>query len=298
MAIPQKVQEAADKAEAIYQQVYQQVEDAAEPPQEPVTAPEEPGQQEPQATEPEAPAQPDPWEHKYKVIEGKYKAEVPRLAAQVRELSQKVSTLSAENEELKSRATTPAQSLISPEDREKYGDDLLDVIKRAAKEATAAKDIEIEVLKKQLESLSTTTVKQTEVSFYDRLGQLVPDWVGVNDNDGFHAWLDEYDELTGRRRQDLLSEAEDSKDADRVARFFNRWKAEQEKAKATSQQALAAQVTPDGDKIVKPPQGKRYFSRAEIADFYARARRGEVRPEQMVAFEAEVHAASIEGRIR
>lgn len=303
MAIPKKVQEAADKAEAIYQQLYtQQADDntSTEPPQEPDTAPEETEEQ-PQDTAPtesqEAP-QESPWEHKYKVIEGKYKAEVPRLAAQIRELSQKVSALSAENEGLKSRAPTPAQSLISPEDREKYGDDLLDVIKRAATEATAAKDAEIEALKSRLESLSTTTTKQTEVSFYDRLGQLVPDWVAVNDDDGFHSWLDEYDELTGKRRQDLLSEAEDSKDADRVARFFTRWKANQEQSKTTSQQALAAQVAPDGNKVVKPPAGKRYFSRQEIADFYARARKGEVRPEQMVAMEAEIHAASIEGRIR
>lgn len=309
MAIPKKVQEAADKAEAIYQQLYtQQAEEdktSVEPAPEPDSAPAEPEaqqtEQQPEATPEAAPAEAkkeDQWEHKYKVIEGKYKAEVPRLAAQIRELNQKVQALSAENEELKNRTSAPAESLIKPEDREKYGDDLLDVIQRAAKEATAVKDVEINNLKKQLESLSTTTQQQTETSFYDRLGQLVPDWVAVNDEETFHQWLDEYDELTGKRRQDLLSEAEDSRDADRVARFFIRWKATQEQSKATTQQALAAQVTPDSNKIVKPPAGKRYFTRQEVADFYARARRGEIRPEQMVALEAEIHAASIEGRIR
>lgn len=309
MAIPKKVQEAADKAEAIYQQLYsQQPEEdktSVEPTQEPVSAPAEPEvqqpEQQPEATPEAAPAEAtkeDPWEHKYKVIEGKYKAEVPRLAAQIRELTQKVQALSAENDELKSRPSTPAESLIKPEDREKYGDDLLDVIQRAAKEATTAKDAEIEALNRRLEELSSTTAKQTEVGFFDRLGQLVPDWVAINDDKSFLAWLDEYDELTGKRRQDLLTEAEGSRDADRVARFFTMWKATQEQTKATSQQALAAQVTPDSNKVVKPPVGKRYFSRAEVADFYARARRGEITPEQMVALEAEIHAASIEGRIR
>lgn len=308
MAIPRKVKEAAEKAEALYQQVYAPTEEPTEPEQtpEPEPAPADPPQddqppaQEPQAQAPvqqDHPAE-DKWEHKFKVIEGKYKAEVPRLAAQVRELSQRVEALSAENEELKSRPSEPAQTLISPEDREKYGDDLLDVIKRAAKEEVGAKEVEIAQLKKQLESISSTTAKQNEVSFYDRLGQLVSDWPVINDDPTFHEWLDEYDELTGKRRQDLLSEAENSKDADRVARFFTKWKAQQESSKATTQQALASQTVPDGKPVVKPPAGKRFFSRAEIADFYARARRGEIGQKELVAMEAEIHAASIEGRVR
>lgn len=309
MAIPRKVKEAADKAEALYQQAYQ----PAEPPQDPQSqepAPTDPPQENPPAApdaaapieqqpaeQIEAPPVEEKWEHKFKVIEGKYKAEVPRLAAQIRELSQKVDTLSAENEELKSRPATPAQSLISPEDREKYGDDLLDVIKRAAQEQVAAKDQEIASLKRTLDSLTTTTAKQAEVGFYDRLGQLVPEWVTINDDPNFHSWLGEYDELTGKQRQDLLSEAEGLKDADRVARFFSRWKSLQETSKVNNQQALASQVAPDSNRAVTPPAGKPYFSRAQIADFYARARRGEVGQKELLAMESEIHAASVEGRI-
>jgi hypothetical protein len=310
MAIPRKVKEAAEKAEALYQQAYPVEQSEPAPVQEPEPAPTEPSQEDPQAqqepmateptvkSEPQDPPAEDKWEHKFKVIEGKYKAEVPRLAAQIRELSQKVESLSAENEELKSRPLAEVQALISPEDREKYGDDLLDVIRRAAKEEVGTKDTEIATLKKQLESITSSTVKQTEVSFYDRLGQLVPDWPSVNDDSNFHDWLDEYDELTGKRRQDLLSEAETQKDADRVARFFTKWKANQESSKATTNQALASQTVPDSKPVVKPPAGKRFFTRGEIADFYARARRGEIRSDQLVAMEAEIHAASVEGRVR
>lgn len=311
MPIPRKVQEAADKAEATYKQVYENpsVDNTdQETPPEPDSAPgiaPEPTEPEVQPDahvaeeEPKAePPKPDPWEHKFKVIEGKYKAEVPRLAAQIRELNQKIADLSSQNDELKAKATQPAQSLISPEDREKYGDDLLDVIKRAATEATATKDVEIGKLKQQLESISSTTAEQKQVTFYDRLSAAVPDWVTINDNENFHQWLDEYDELTGKRRQDLLAAAEDAQDADRVARFFNKWKQETESSKATSQQTLAAQVVPDGNKTVKPPAGKRYFTRADIADFYSRARRGEFSQKEMVALEAEIHAATVEGRVR
>jgi ribosomal protein L1 len=83
-----------------------------------------------------------------------------------------------------------------------------------------------------------------------------------------------------------------------VARFFTKWKAAQQQNVATSQRNLQAQVTPDSNKVVKPPVGKRYFTRAEIAEFYSAARRGEIKAKDMVAMEAEIHSATVEGRIR
>lgn len=306
MAMPRAVEEAAKRAEELHAQLYSQpnTEPPAEPetPTEPDTAPQDPPT-EPAATDPQdpPPADPpkeDPWEHKYKVMEGKYRAEVPRLAADNRDLRQKLDALTAQFESLKSQASTPAQSLISPEDREKYGDDLLDVIKRTAQEQVAAKDREIDDLKRRLDGVHQDTAKNAEVTFYDRLGELVPDWVSINAEDGFLKWLDEHDEFTGKTRQELLSEAEVAKDASRVARFFSKWKAEQTQSVATSQRALESQVVPDTNKVVKAPAGKRYFTRAEIAQFYQAARRGEVSSKDMVAMEAEIHAATLDGRVR
>jgi hypothetical protein len=220
------------------------------------------------------------------------------MAADNRDLRQKLDVLSQQMEQLKSQAEKPHAPLISNEDREKYGDDLLDVIKRAAQEQVAAKDQEIADLKRRLDGVTQDTAKSAEIGFYDRLGQVAPDWVTINNDEGFLRWLDEYDEFTGRTRQDLLSEAEASRDADRVARFFNKWKAAQQSTVVHSQQALEQQVTPDSNRMVAPPVGKRIFSRQEIAEFYAAARRGEIGSKEMVAMEAEIHTATIEGRIR
>jgi hypothetical protein len=306
MAMPRAVEAAAKKAEELHAQLYKQQnpEDPPAPnpnpnpdpaPQDP---PADPAPKDPQDPPPQDQHKEDPWEHKYKVMEGKYRAEVPRLAADNREMRQKLDALTAELESLKSKASEPTQSLISAEDREKYGDDLLDVIKRAAQEQVAAKDQEIAELKRRLDGVHQDTAKTAEVTFYDRLGELVPDWVTINAEEGFLKWLDEYDEFTGRTRQDLLSDAENARDAVRVARFFTKWKAEQQSFVATSQRALEAQVVPDSNKVVKAPQGKRFFTRGEISAFYAAARRGEVSAKDMVAMEAEIHAATLEGRIR
>lgn len=306
MAIPRAVEAAAKRAEELHAQLYTQQNPqdppAPNPEPEPDPAPQDPPA-DPAPTDPQDPLSQDPpeenpWEHKYKVMEGKYRAEVPRLAADNRDLRQKLDSLSAEMEQLKSQASKPSQPLISAEDREKYGDDLLDVIKRTAQEQVAAKDQEIAELKRRLDSVHQDTAKNAEVSFYDQLATKVPDWVTINADDNFLKWLDEYDELTGRTRQDLLSDAEASRDAERVARFFTKWKSTQQQNVATSQRNLQAQVTPDSNKVVKPPVGKRYFTRAEIADFYAAARRGEIGSKDMIAMEAEIHSATVEGRIR
>jgi len=308
MAIPRAVEAAEKRAEELYAQMYNQDLNPQDPPadneptQDPEPTPQDDqavqAQQDSQDQAMQEPPKEDPWEHKYKVMEGKYRAEVPRLAADNRDLRQKIENLSAEMEQLKSKASTPSQPLISAEDREKYGDDLLDVIKRTAQEQVAAKDQEIAELKRRLDSVHQDTAKTAEVTFYDQLSAKVPDWVTINGEDSFLKWLDEYDELTGRTRQDLLSEAEGARDAERVARFFTKWKAAQQQNVATSQRNLQAQVTPDSNKVVKPPVGKRYFTRAEIAEFYSAARRGEIKAKDMVAMEAEIHSATVEGRIR
>jgi hypothetical protein len=308
MAIPRAVEAAEKRAEELYAQMYNQDLNPQDPPadNEPTQDPEPTPQddqavQAPQDSQDQAMQEPpkeDPWEHKYKVMEGKYRAEVPRLAADNRDLRQKIENLSAEMEQLKSKASTPSQPLISAEDREKYGDDLLDVIKRTAQEQVAAKDREIDDLKRRLDGVHQDTAKTAEVTFYDRLGELVPDWVSINAEDGFLKWLDEHDEFTGKTRQELLSDAEIARDASRVARFFSKWKAEQTQSVATSQRALESQVVPDTNKVVKAPPGKRFFTRAEIAQFYQAAKRGEVSSKDMVSMEAEIHAATVEGRVR
>lgn len=316
VAIPRKVQEAADRAEALHKQVYETQPDGEPQPAptetiEPaptgdpvpdaqgVTPPSDDTAVAPPTGElPDQQKKDDPWEQRYKVIEGKYRAEVPRLNADNRELRQQLEALQNEIEQLKSRGTTEPSSLISAEDREKYGDDLLDVIKRAAQEQVSAKEGEIAELKRQLESVTSTTAKTAEVSFFDQLGSLVPDWVAINAEDQFLKWLDEYDEFTGRTRQDLLSDAEKARDANRVAKFFNSWKATQQTQTTNTQRNLEAQLTPDSNRVTAPPAGKRFFTRAEIGAFYAAARRGEVTAKEMVAMEAEIHAATLEGRIR
>lgn len=309
MNLPRAVLEAERKAEEALQQLQaaRQPKQASQdpPPAEPSDSGEAPP---PTPSEPvaQAPAAPAPaptegdekWEARYKTLHGKYNAEVPRLHAALKERDSKLNSLTEEVEALKAQMTTKQESLIKPEEVNEFGEPLVDLIRRAAREEMAGKDAELNKLRKELESVKTTTVQNKEVSFFDKLAGQVPDWMAINDDPDFHAWLGEIDELTGSQRQAILSAAEEQRDADRVARLFKAFKKVQETQQAAAHSSLDSQVAPVTSRVEAPPKGKKIWTRAEIADFYARDRRGDYSEEQAAAIEDEIQLAIREQRIR
>lgn len=292
MSLPRAVIEAEQLADEAIQQLSQSPEPETQSP-----PPEEPAAQVTVTEQQPAPEQEDEsWKQRYKSLEGKYKAEVPRLLASNKDLQAKLASLASEIESLKNAA--PKESLVKPEEVDQFGEPLVDLIRRAAREETSSKDHEINALKRRLESFEATAAKNTEVGFYERLNQLVPDWVEVNDNTGFHSWLSEHDELTGRPRQELLTDAENSRDATRVAKFFEAWKRTTQTKAATSSKSLEAQVVPDATKGGSIPPGKRIWTREEIQTVYDKARRGYLKDSELIAIEAEIETALAEGRIK
>lgn len=314
MAIPRKVREAEERANALHKQLYEsppvnEPNPAPDPQPDPAPAPINDPDPDPNLEanggnpppEPPAPPQDDSkWEQRYKVIEGKYRAEVPRMAAENKELRSQMAELAAQIESLKSQAESHRAPLITEADKEKYGEDLLDVIQRATQQATAAKDAEIAELKRRMDTVTTTASKVTESSYYSDLNRAAPNWVQLNSDERFLSWLDEYDPLTGRTRQELLEIAEQERDAERTARFFTLFEElhgdkKQSPPPTPNKQAHQA---PDSRKNNPAPAAKRYFTRKEIQEFYSACRNGRVSPKDMVAMEAEIHAASLEGRVR
>lgn len=250
----------------------------------------------PESTGSEEPSKHSSYEHRFKVLQGKYNSEVPRLSAENKELKQSLKSLQDQLDDLK--AAKSVQPLVKPEEIEEYGEGLIDVARRVAQEELAKKDAQIKKLEAKLEALEGVTTKTVEKDFFTSLTEKVSDWAKVNDDKSFHKWLDETDELTGMRRQDLLSQAEQARDADRVAKFFIAFKKTSQKQASKSSEALAEQVAPTATRTPNTPQSKKIWTRAEISEFYRRARTGEVSEKDQIAIESDIHAASIEGRIR
>jgi hypothetical protein len=303
--VPRAVQQAEEMADRLQQELIaqqqQQSSDATPPTDQPPaeTPPADPTQsQEPPAPKNDSqtpPAQGDDWEHRFKVLQGKYSAEVPRFAAENKDLKSRLELLEQELEQMKAK---PAESLVKQEEIDEYGPGLVDLARRIAREEQAQKDAEIAKLKTQIAQLSDASTKTASNDFFKSLTAIVSDWEQINEDPGFIKWLEEVDDLTGETKQNLLSRAESARDAARVGKFFTSYKKAASSWAANSAQSLESQVVPPTNKSPDTPPSKKVWTRAEITDFYGRMRRGEVSDQDAIAIEADITAASIEGRIR
>lgn len=293
MDLPRAVLEAERKAEEALNRLKSPPQPTA---QEPAPAP---PQEPPPPPPPPVPAPntgDEPWEARYRSLHGKYNAEIPRLNAALKERDAEMTELREKIAALE--AAKDRQSLVKPEEIQEFGEPLVDLIRRAAREEVGTKDQEIAELKSQLKSIKSTSEQTHEATFYEKLAASIPDWMTINDDPEFHSWLAEHDELTGYQRQELLSQAEKRKDAMRVARFFDAFKKTKSKTQVAAEDSLESQVAPVTTRADSPPPGKKIWTRAEVADFYARDRRGEYSVEQSAAIEKDIQEAVRDRRVR
>lgn len=252
------------------------------------------------------------WAHKYHTLKGMYDAEVPRLHSQVREMQAKLDQLIADKAASEARAAEvpPASSLITDEDKEAFGPDLIDLIERAteAKVATlraneADLKSQIKELQGQLGNVSERQVVSDKDRFLAGLGQQVPDWEALNVNQGFLEWLQQIDPVYGLPRQAALNNAYESLDVARVANIFKAYKATlpQQPAPRSNQAELQRQVAPTRTRTTSQPNDtmdRPIFSNQDIEKFYSDWRRGYYTDDEAASMEQQIHAAIAEGRVR
>lgn len=281
----------------------------------------------PPAAEPPAPPTPprEDWKHKYLTLQGKYDMEMARKDAQIQVLNERLVAL----EQLISRMQAPPQApatptapaaptaqLITPEDREEYGQSMIDMVTRAARQAVEPELQQLRVensnLKRQLGQTSATVAEDAQSRMHAQLDQAVPDWREINSSPTFVAWLREIDVFSGRQRHELLLEAYGKNDAARVQRFFQTFKQEDSaidptapapappRVPAVDPATLVAPGAPrgGGGPGVDAPGGKRVWTQQEIAVFYDKKRRGRIPPDEAARIEREIIEASSHGRVR
>lgn len=312
MALPKAVQAQADLADEIIKKIGDPTEPAANVEtqtevQQPeiVAAPPQP----PTPVAPTAPAEPN-WKHKFETLQGKYNAEVPRLNSQLVDLTSQVAKLAAEKI-LPPAPPTPPAPVVTDKDRETFGPDLVEMIERVSRTATAPLESTIRELQaenaKLKGSVGEVTQHQTLTAkdiFERKLDGMCPDWQALNVDAGFIAWLQGVDPIYGLPRQEALNVAANNGDAQRTAVIFNAYKATLTPApeQLTPEQELQNQVAPARTRSSVPPAGNpsdtKIFTQDEITRFYDAYRRGHISGPEAEATEKAIHAAVTEGRIR
>lgn len=322
-SLPKQVQRQAEEVEALEQALYEQEPgaEAENPEGEPEQVNEQPAPEaveppvEPEAAKPEAPqTDEETWERRYKTLDGKYKAEVPRLFAEVKGLRSELEAARDQIDVLTRPKAAPEaqQKLVTDEDVETFGSDLVDLIDRKAREVAAqmvgSEMDELRAENSQLrEQLSGVTERQSSNdrrSFFTDLERLVPDYEAVNVDEGFIEWLSEVDPLSGVTKQDYLNNAYASFDVHRTAALFNTYKQLTAPAPVLHRSPnLERQVAPGTSKVsttTPAPAATRIWSSNEIENFYRQVAQGKFKGNEgeQVRIEAEIDLAVAQGRIR
>ena len=315
MALPPAIQaqvEAADAALAAMNQPPAAPQETVEAltPDQPKTPEVEP---QPQAAAP-APAQPqvDPWEHKYRTLQGRYNSDVPKLQTQVTELkTQLEQAIVRLNEAAKPQAPQEKKPVADPQDVEAFGQDLVDMVQRIAERmfGGAASEFQRQAaqfeqrlarLEGTLKGTTETVAATAEQAFFDRLTKLVPNWEEVNTNQAFLDWLAEIDPVYGQPRQAALDVAQQSLNSERAANVFKAFLATLPQAPKSN--PVDKQVSPKAAASAAPTgtDNKPIITQAQIKAFYDDVAKGlyRGRPQEVQQIEAKINAAIAEGRVR
>lgn len=289
----------------------------------------------PEGGDPETPpaAEPKPeridWKQKYSVLKGKYDAEVPRLSQDVRDANSRITNLEDKITGLATQTIVeePAASRtdFTPEEVADYGEDLLDVIGRKARMIVETEYLpqmnklnsEVSTLRTQLGETGQKVGKFETNEVFAQLDATVKDWRTINTDPVFHEWLDQTDPYSGQTRKDLMLNAFNRKNAHQVRAFFNGFM--QENAAVVTPSAdpqpsgqggtqgstlnlgdYIAPGTPKSGGDIGAPKEKRIWTNKEIGAFYSSVQKGHYkgRPDDKVRIEADIVAATREGRIK
>jgi hypothetical protein len=284
--------------------------------------------------DPEPTPEPEPkpertdWKQKYSVLQGKYDAEVPRLSSDLRDALGRIGDL-----ETKLTAPPPAPepkpaeseaSGITDEEIKDYGEDLIDVIGRKAREIAQAEfQPMIDGLKAQINTLTDKVgatgqrvAKQEQNEVFAVLDRDVKDWREVNVDPAFNAWLEQVDPFSGQPRKRLMLDGFEAKNALRVKSFFDSFLKENavvtpDPTPTPAGEAGAAGTLALGDYVApgKPsstpgqagaPKEKRIWTNKEVGKFYSDSQKGHFkkRPDDKARIEADIMAAINEGRVQ
>ena len=232
--------------------------------------------------------------HKYKVLQGKYNAEVPRLAEEKRELAAKIKEL-----ETKLASLQENISIRQPEDEDDQSfveefPDIANYVNKALEKKL--KEVSPDVTQK-VDTLEKKVNKTAEDYYVEKLTKLVPDWQEIRDDPDFASSLEEVEPFSGKTKYDLALEAQNNLDADRVAQFYIDYKNKKQPRQKTTKKKVEDYVSPGAGNSPSPAdtaQPMRTFTEKQIRDFYSALARGHFKGEegkkQAQKIEAQIHA--------
>lgn len=194
------------------------------------------------------------------------------------------------------------KSLLTSEDSQNFGDDMVDMARRAARQEMQTIEKQLDEIRRQIQGVSKTTQQFTEQSFEQQLDQLTENrWRELDTDPLFMDWL-----KANRYRTGMFQQALSQRDAHAVADVFNEYSREQTQAQAKQeapkqkrQDQLQKQVAPGKSRSTGTAQQDqsepKEWTRSEIASVYANSK--QYTKEDFERLEREIAAAQKAGRV-
>jgi hypothetical protein len=238
------------------------------------------------------------WRQRFNVTAGVLKAERTERQAtttefqrQITELQEQVRTLQANKPP--GETDLDVTQFFTPEQVEQFGEDQCKAMALAAtKSAQAAVQTaiekEVKPLREQEQRREARTVEERKQEFTDKLTELVPNYLEIDQSEDWREWLAQEDEASGLQRQVILSNHTHVLNAQKVARMFSDFL----KTKTKPAPPVVGKGNGAGPSGEPPPAASPAAARAptdaEVKDFYKRAALGRVKDTERVEFEARM----------
>ncbi|MBK8583228.1 MAG: hypothetical protein IPL86_15855 [Flavobacteriales bacterium] len=248
------------------------------------------------------------WKARFLTLKGKYDAEVPRYAQDLRAANARNDDLLGENAILKAKVDELSKASPEPQKPNVTLEAAREVIGEEAAEAVRSiTQHELAEIKRQVETTAATTrnieserAADARTRFETSLGALVPDYREVDKRTDWREWLSQPDPFSGHQRQQLIVDAVNAADVNRVAMFFNAFKdiAGLAKKPAVEKDPLAHLQVPDNaGRVSTTGAQKRRWTRSEVTKAFTDIACGKYTEKEAAALNIEITAASREGRI-
>lgn len=261
------------------------------------------------------------WEHKFNSERGRR----IKLEEQIRSQGERMLAMENLLQDMQSRPTAPTppptpQQLITDTERNEFGEEMLDVMGRRAKEIVSPELAElratVQSLEQKLTGTQTTVKRNARAEMLGSLDNNLSTWRQINDMPEFKTWLALPDPYSGAIRHQMLLSAFEQNDTPRVLNFFKGFVSELAATTpagdtVNDQPAPPAPAKPSLDSLAAPgrartpaqvnlPAEKPIITTADVSAFYAAVRRGEYRgrEQEQAALERELFEAQREGRVR
>jgi hypothetical protein len=259
------------------------------------------------------------WQQRYRSLQGIHNSKLSKADATIAAMQKQIDELKSSVDTGKPPEQVNSTRLLKDDEIEDYGEDLISVIKRAAREELRDEintlRAENTQLKDMLGGVNSKVSNTAKRDLYSELGQAVPNWRELNHSEDFILWLGQPDLYSGAIRQDLLTQAFENDDIERVINFFKGFinetgavQPQQEPRSNTRKPAvdmadMVAPGKPRQDSAVAQTgthRDERVWTQNDIQSFYTAVRKGKFRanPQQKAQIEADIVRAANEGRVR